>query len=72
MNRMNVPYASKFLNGNPVDKFVIEAGEDHIIILGKSKGNEILKFIFGSKPIQTAQLANCPVFFPTMESRAIV
>ena len=61
LNRMNVPYISKFLNGNPVDKFVDEAGENHIIILGKSKGNEILKFIFGSKPIQTAQLANCPV-----------
>ena len=49
------------LNGNPVDEFIREAGDDHIIILGKSKGNEIFKFIWGSKPIQTAQQANCPV-----------
>ena len=58
---MNVSYSSTLLSGNPVDEFVREAGDDHIIILGKSKGNEIIKFIWGSKPIHTAQRANCPV-----------
>lgn len=61
LKRGGIPFESKLLSGNPVDVFVDEAGEDHIIIMGKAKGNEILKFIFGSKPIHTAQRANCPV-----------
>ena len=61
LKRAGIPFESKLLSGNPVDVFVDEAGEDHIIIMGKAKGNEILKFIFGSKPIHTAQRSNCPV-----------
>ena len=61
LKRLDVSFSSTLLSGNPVDEFVREAGDDHIIILGKSQGNEILKFIWGSKPIHTAQRANCPV-----------
>ena len=61
LKRVGIPFESRLLSGNPVDVFVDEAGEDHIIIMGKAKGNEILKFIFGSKPIHTAQRSNCPV-----------
>jgi len=61
LKRGGIPFESKLLSGNPVDVFVEEAREDHIIIMGKAKGNEIIKFVFGSKPIHTAQKANCPV-----------
>jgi nucleotide-binding universal stress UspA family protein len=61
LKRVEIPFQPKLISGNPVDVFVKEAGEDHIIIMGKAKGNEILKFILGSKPIHTAQRANCPV-----------
>ena len=61
LKRVNIPFESKLLSGNPVDIFVKEAGENHIIIMGKAKGNEIIKFVLGSKPIHTAQQANCPV-----------
>ena len=61
LKRKNVTFESRLLSGNPVDVFVNEAGEDHIIIMGKAKGNEINKFVLGSKPIHTAQRANCPV-----------
>ena len=61
LRRKNANFESKLLSGNPVDVFVNEAGEDHIIIMGKAKGNEIIKFVLGSKPIHTAQRANCPV-----------
>jgi nucleotide-binding universal stress UspA family protein len=61
LKRVNITFESKLLSGNPVDVFVEEAQEDHIIIMGKAKGNEIIKFVFGSKPIHTAQKANCPV-----------
>ena len=61
LKRKNLTFESRLLSGNPVDVFVNEAGEDHIIIMGKAKGNEIIKFVRGSKPIHTAQRANCPV-----------
>ena len=61
LKRKNITFESRLLSGNPVDVFVNEAGEDHIIIMGKAKGNEIIKFVLGSKPIHTAQRANCPV-----------
>ena len=61
MKRVKITFESKLLSGNPVDVFVEEAKEDHIIIMGKAKGNEISKFGLGSKPIHTAQRANCPV-----------
>ena len=61
LKRKNITFESRLLSGNPVDVFIKEAGENHIIIMGKAKGNEILKFIFGSKPIHTAQHANCSV-----------
>ena len=61
LKRRDVSFSSALLSGNPVDEFVHQAGDNHIIILGKSKGNEIIKFIWGSKPIHTAQRANCPV-----------
>ena len=61
LKRQNITFESRFLSGNPVDVFINEAGENHIIIMGKAKGNEIIKFVLGSKPIHTAQRANCPV-----------
>ena len=61
LKRVNITFESKLLSGNPVDVFIEEAQEDHIIIMGKAKGNEIIKFVLGSKPIHTAQKANCPV-----------
>ena len=61
LKRKNIAFESKLLSGNPVEVFVKEAGKGHIIIMGKAKGNEIIKFVLGSKPIHTAQQANCPV-----------
>ena len=59
--RVGITFNSRLETGNPVDIFISEAGENHIIIMGKAKGNEIMKFIKGSKPIHTAQRANCPI-----------
>jgi nucleotide-binding universal stress UspA family protein len=52
---------SKFVTGNPVDVFIKEASDNHIIVMGKTKSSEFFKFFRGSKPIHTAQKADCPV-----------
>ncbi|MDP6852812.1 MAG: universal stress protein [Candidatus Marinimicrobia bacterium] len=61
LKRVGIPFESKFSSGDPVEVFIQEAGSDHIIIMGKAKGSELLQFARGSKPIHTAQQANCPV-----------
>jgi len=61
LKRSNVTSDSLLISGSPVDIIVSEASDDHIIIMGKAKGNEFLKYIWGSKPIHVAQKANCPV-----------
>ena len=60
LTRVNINFNSKLLTGNPVDIFINEAKDDHIIIMGKAKGKEIVKFFLGSKPIHTVQKSNCP------------
>ena len=60
LKRGNINFNSKLLTGNPVDIFINEAKDDHIIIMGKAKGKEIVKFFLGSKPIHTVQKSNCP------------
>jgi hypothetical protein len=61
LQRMGVKFDSLLISGDPVDVFISEAGDDHIIIMGKAKGNEFFKYFKGSKPIHTAQKANCPI-----------
>ena len=61
LKRANINFNSKLLTGNPVDIFIKEAHDNHIIIMGKAKGKEIVKFFIGSKPIHTVQKSNFPI-----------
>ena len=61
LNRIGINFNSKLLIGNPVEVFINEAKDDHIIIMGKAKGREMAKFIIGSKPIRTVQRSKCPI-----------
>jgi len=56
-----IPHSVEMIIGSPADTFVEKAGTDHIIVMGKGTKNEFYKFFLGSKPIHTAQRANCPV-----------
>lgn len=47
--------------GKLVKTIVETAGEDHVIVIGKSNVPEIKKFFFGSRPIKVIQEARCPV-----------
>ena len=61
LKRAHVDCESLLISGNPVEIIISEASDDHIIIMGKAKGNEFFKYIWGSKPIHVAQKANTPV-----------
>ena len=59
--RFKVDHQVHLLTGKALDLFVKEAGTGHIIVMGCADRNEIRKYLFGSKPIHTAQQAQCPV-----------
>ncbi len=61
LRMQKLPHTVSLLTGNPTDVFLREAGTDHIIVMGKDRGNEIFKFFKGSKPIHTAQRAKSPI-----------
>lgn len=47
--------------GQIVRTIVETAGEDHVVVIGKSHESELRKFLFGSRPIRVIQRARCPV-----------
>jgi nucleotide-binding universal stress UspA family protein len=47
--------------GKLVPTIVETAGEDHVIVIGRSHEPELKKFFFGSRPIRVIQQARCPV-----------
>ena len=50
-----------FLTGDPVTTFVEFAGDDHIMIMGESTANPLLKLFKGSKPIKTLEQSTAPI-----------
>lgn len=57
----NIEVEQFFLTGDPVRTFVEFAGSNHIIIMGASSLNPLKQFVFGSKPIKTLELSDCPI-----------
>jgi nucleotide-binding universal stress UspA family protein len=50
----------------PIVQTIVEtAGEDHVIVIGRSNESELRKFFFGSRPIRVIQRARCPVLHVT-------
>lgn len=56
-----VETATLIREGRIVQTIVDTAGEDHVVVIGRSHESEIRKFFFGSRPIQVIQRARCPV-----------
>ena len=61
MRRCGVDAEAFFRVGDPVETIVDFAGNDHIIIMGKSTQSPIAKFFKGSKPLDVMRKCQCPV-----------
>lgn len=59
--RLGIPYESHWQVGDPVSEIVKMAGNDHIIIMGVSHMNPLLKFFRGSKPLSVLNSCNGPI-----------
>lgn len=61
MRRSGVDAEAFFRVGDPVETIVDIAGNDYIIIMGKSTQSPIAKFFKGSKPLDVMRRCQCPV-----------
>ncbi len=60
-DRQKVAYKQHFITGEPSTVFADFAGEDHIIIMGKSKMHPLKAWLAGTTPGDTILKAHCPV-----------
>ncbi|MBT3300262.1 MAG: universal stress protein [Candidatus Marinimicrobia bacterium] len=56
-----IQYEQLFRVGEPASVIKKEAGDNHIIIMGRSSQNPLMKFIKGSKPLKVMEDCSCPV-----------
>lgn len=61
LKRMNIPYTTKIVIGDPIETIIKEAGDDHIIAMGSSKKSQLSKFFKATKAVKVVQDCNCPV-----------
>ena len=61
MRRSGVRSKIKFAEGHIEKRLVEDAGENHIIIMGRSSQSPLSKFFLGSKPLAVMESCNCPI-----------
>ena len=61
LDKAGADYSHEYATGDPVSTFTAMAGEDHIIIMGKSRKSPLVNFLTSSKPAKTVLKANAPV-----------
>ena len=61
LRRTNISFDHKFLTGNTASIINNEAGDNHIIVMGSSTKNPLIKFFAGSTPLDVMKNCNCPI-----------
>ena len=61
MTRMGIQYEVHLLKGDTNNVIKKTAGDDHIIVMGASTKNPLVKFFTGSKPLKIMKNCPCPV-----------
>ena len=61
IRRMGIQYEVHLLKGDPINIIKKTAGDDHIIVMGASTKNPLVKFFTGSKPLKIMKNCPCPI-----------
>ena len=61
LRRSNISFGHQFLVGDPAQVIYEVAGDNHIIVMGSSTQNPLLKFFKGSKPLNVMETCECPI-----------
>jgi len=61
MRRMGIDYETHLLTGDLIEIIKKLAGDNHIIVMGSSTKNPLVKFFTGSKPLKVMKDCQCPI-----------
>ena len=61
MRRAGIQYQNIYRVGDPSEIIKKEAGDNHIVIMGASSKNPLMKFFKGSKPLKVMEDCPCPI-----------
>jgi nucleotide-binding universal stress UspA family protein len=61
LRRSNISFGHQFRVGDPAQVIYEVAGDNHIIVMGSSTQNPLLKFFKGSKPLNVMETCECPI-----------
>ena len=61
MRRTSIQYQNIYRVGDPSEIIKNEAGDNHIVIMGASSKNPLMKFFKGSKPLKVMEVCPCPI-----------
>ena len=61
MRRTGIQYQNIYRMGDPSEIIKKEAGDNHIVIMGASSKNPLMKFFKGSKPLKVMEDCSCPI-----------
>jgi len=61
LRRSNISFGHQFRVGDPAQVIYEVAGDNHIIVMGSSTQNPLLKFFKGSKPLNVMETCKCPI-----------
>jgi nucleotide-binding universal stress UspA family protein len=61
MRRTGIQYQNIYRVGDPSEIIKNEAGDNHIVIMGASTKNPLMKFFKGSKPLKVMEDCPCPI-----------
>ena len=58
---MGIDYETHLLTGDLIEIIKRLAGDNHIIVMGSSTKNPLVKFFTGSKPLKVMKDCQCPI-----------
>ena len=61
MRRMGIDYETHLLTGDLIEIIKKLSGDNHIIVMGSSTKNPLVKFFTGSKPLKVMKDCQCPI-----------
>ena len=61
MGKCGINYQNLYRVGDPSEIIKKEAGDNHIVVMGASSKNPLIKFLKGSKPLKVMEDCHCPV-----------
>jgi len=61
LKKLGIKHKVHLKTGDPAGEIIKMAGKNHIIVMGVSSKNPLVKFLAGSKPLKVMEDSSCPI-----------